>query len=254
MNDSFDFNDCEPFELGAKLIALLGFPDAQEVDRRQRAFEALCARAVHARCAADPGNSAAWRAQFPAYAAIDKAEIRRRLRTLPRRLGDRMKAAQMALGYFDEALRHMFAAIGEAYPDLKPDIGHIELRPTPLPDGMVRHSFNALIRYHFPHSNEDGWHNREQRIWRASLTVIHLAVALHVLGRHLQTGADGFAYRLDDSDLHRRVLALAEVHETAAASEWERRHRAGEMGSSTFMIDPSVLIPCRTQELPSPGF
>jgi hypothetical protein len=57
-------SDYEPFERGAKLIALLAFPDSTEVDLRQRAFEALCAQTVHATCAADLANSSEWRARF----------------------------------------------------------------------------------------------------------------------------------------------------------------------------------------------
>jgi hypothetical protein len=244
----------EPFELGAKLIATLAFPSPQEIDPRQRAFEALCAQVIHATCAADPNNAASWRAKFPTYAAIGEPEIRRRLRTLRRRLRDRMKAAQIALGYFDEALRHTLVSIGEAYPDLKPEIEDIEVRPTPLPGGVVRHSFNALIQHHFPHHNEEGWHNREQRALRSSLPVIHVAVAFHVLGRHLAPGAEGFAYKLDDLEIHQRILELAEVHETALECEWARRHEAGEEGSSTFMIDPGVLIRCRAEKSPTVDF
>ena len=243
----------EPFEIGATLIAILAFPGCYETNARRQAFEALCAHVVRATCEAEPEKATEWSERFPAYAAIDAKESRRRLRTLRRRLRDRMVAARMALGYFDEALRHMFASIGEAYPDLKPEIGGVELRPTPFPDGLARHSVNALMEYHFPHSNEEGRHNREHRMWHSSLPVIHLAVAFHVLGRHLQSGAETFAYKLDDLDLHRRVLALAEVHETAAHCEWERRE-AGSEGSSTFMIDPNVLVRCRTENLTAQSF
>jgi hypothetical protein len=231
----------EPFEIGAKLVAILAFPGHQEIDARERAFEALCADVVRITCKTDRKHRAWWSARFPAYAAIDAAESRRRLRTLRRRLRDRMKAGQMALGFFDEALRRMFASIAEAHSDLKAQIGDVAARPTPLPDGVARHSLNALIRYQFPQSNDDGWHNQEHRIWRPSLPVIHLAAAVHVLGRHFRPEAEAFAYNLDDLDLHRRVVALATVHEEAVRSEWER-HAAGLRGSSTFTIDPGMLI------------
>ena len=243
-----DSSQYEPFEIGAELIAILAFAGSREIDARRQAFEALCANMVRATCEVEPEKAVGLRDRFPAYyAAIDATESRRRLRTLRRRLRDRMVAARMALGYFDEAMRCMFASIGEAYPDLKPETGDVELRPTPLPNGLARHAANALIQYHFPHANEDGWQNREHRMWHSSLPVIHFAVAVHVLGRHSQSGAETFAYNLDDLDLHRRVVALAEVHETAAHSEWERR-KAGLKGSSTFEIDPSVLICCRMEK------
>jgi hypothetical protein len=77
MNYLFDSKEYKPFELGAKLIALLAFPSSQEIDLRQQAFEALCARAIHATCAADPADAAWWRDNFPSYASIDEREIRR---------------------------------------------------------------------------------------------------------------------------------------------------------------------------------
>jgi hypothetical protein len=236
-----DMTRHEPFEIGAKLVAILAFPGHQEVDARERAFEALCADVVRITCKTDREHRAWWSTRFPLYAAIDAAECRRRLRTLNRRLRHRMKAGQMALGFFDEALRRMLASIAEAHSDLKAQIGDVGARPTPLPDGVERHSLNALIRYHFPQSNDDGWHNQEHRIWRESLPVIHLAAALHVLGRQLRPEAATFAYDLHDLDLHRRVLALAAVHEESVRCEWER-HAAGLRGSSTFSIDPQVLI------------
>jgi cytochrome c553 len=243
----------EPFEIGAMLVAILAFPGHQEIDARERAFEALCANTVCITCKTDWDHRAGWSARFPAYAAIDAAESRRRLRTLHRRLRDRMKAAQIALGFFDEAARRLFASIAEAYPDLKAQIGDVAARPTPLPAGVARHSLNALIRYHSPQSNDDGWHNQEHRIWRSSLPVIHLATAVHVLGRHLRPEAERFEYKLDDLDLHRRVVALANVHEEVVCSEWER-HASGLKGSSTFSIDPRMLIRCRIERASTRDF
>jgi hypothetical protein len=235
-----DTTQQEPFEIGAKLVAILAFPGHQDVVAREQAFEALCADTVRATSKSDREHRAWWSAS-PTHAAIGEAESRRRLRTLRRRLRDRMKAAQMALGFFDEALRRMLASIAEDYPDLGAQIGDVEVRPTPLPDGVARHSLNGLIRYHFPQSNDDGWQNQEHRIWRASLPVIHLATAVHVLGRHLQPEEETFEYNLNDLDLHRRVVSLATVHEEAVRCEWER-HAAGLGGSSTFRIDPGILI------------
>ncbi len=240
----------EPFEIGANLVAILAFPGDQERDPQAQAVEALCADVVRITCQTDREHRAWWSARFPAYAAIDAAESRRRLRTLHRRLRDRMKAAQMALGFFDEANRRLFAAMAEAYPDLEAQIGEVEVRPTLLPDGVARHSLNALIRYHFPQSNDDGWHNQEQRIWRRSLPVIHLAAAIHVLGRRLRPEAETLAYDLSDLDLHRRVVALTRVHEEAVRSEWER-HAAGLRGSSTFRIDPRMLIHLESAATPA---
>jgi hypothetical protein len=244
----FDSIHYEPFELGAKLHAILAYPSERETELRHQAFEALCAQTIHVTCEAYPSNSAWWRARYPAYAAISAREIRPRLRMLDRRLRHRETAAQIALGYFDGALRRLFALIGEAYPDLQQQIGDIEWRRTPLPDGVPRHSLNALIQFHYPHCNEEGCHNREHRIWRSSLPVIHLAVAFHVVGSYLKRAADTFEFRLDDLNLYQRILRLAEAHETAVECEWEwwQRHRRG--GNSTFRINPGVLIRCRAEK------
>jgi len=250
--DGLDWNQLKPFQKVALMIAFLAFPDPNEIALRRRAFEALCADYVREKCREHPDEAAEWRANFAIYAAIDARESRRRLRTLARRLRDRMKAAQMALGYFDEAIRYMLYSFGETYPDLKEEIGNIDLRSTPLPDAVPRHSLNALVAIHYPRSNEEGRHNQEQRVWRISLSVIDLAVAFYVLGRQLKSG-DTFFYPLDDLDLHRRVFALAEIHENALHCEWERR-RAGGKGSSTFVIDPNVLIPTRTEKSATSGF
>src|ERR1700694_593205 len=95
-----DSSQFEPFEIGAALIAILAFPASHEIDARRQAFEALCADMVRATYEAEPEKAAGLRERFPTYAAIDARESRRRLRTLRRRLQDRMVAARMALGYF----------------------------------------------------------------------------------------------------------------------------------------------------------
>src|SRR6185437_9999025 len=113
-----DFARDEPFEIGAKMLALLAFPGCAEIDDWRLATEALCSNVIRATSAADPENSAKWRAEYPVYATIDEKESRRRLRKLPTRLRDRMIAARLARLYFGEAIRKG-VAVGQRYPDLR---------------------------------------------------------------------------------------------------------------------------------------
>jgi hypothetical protein len=243
----------EPFEFGPALLASLAFPGSREDEARKLAFEALCADKLHSFSESEPKKADERRTRYPHYSAINAKERRRRLRTLARRLQDRMTAACIALGYFDEALRHMFATIGEMYPDLRPEIGPVEIRQTPLPDGVRRHSLNSLFAYRYPLADESGCHNRQNRIWRESLPVIHLAVAGQTLSMWFPPGAVEYNTLLRHVELVRRVVHLAKTHEIAGEVEWGRRC-AGVSGSSSFSIDPSILVRCRTEKMALSNF
>ena|SRR6185437_1520156 len=240
-----DFARDEPFEIGAKMLALLAFPGCAEIDDWRLATEALCSNVIRATSAADPENSAKWRAEYPVYATIDEKESRRRLRKLPTRLRDRMIAARLARLYFGEAIRKG-VTVGQRHPGLTVELGDVDSWLATKPEEVVRNSLNELFRFHFPGLSEEARHNREHRIWRKTAPVIHLAEAMDFVGTELGS-APAFGYRLEDLNLHQRVLARAEAYETVLLDEWKRRSPRVK-GGSNFVLDPRVLILLRIKK------
>ena len=93
----------------------------------------------------------------PIYALRTSREVNRDLRTLQRRLRDRMAAGRMAIGFLKEA-------VGEPM--------------TELPGDRSRVSINQLARLVIDDTGQTDAENVEARIWRPSLPVIHIASAL----------------------------------------------------------------------------
>ena len=189
-----DPDDMEDFEIGAWLVAILAFPGASEHDLRQAAAEALCAGMVRVTIEADPSVAEGCRATYPLYASIDPREERRRLRTLNNRLKRRMVAARMSLGFLEQGIT------GE---------------PPKLPEGMTGLNLDALSRLVQPQTYESDPQNLENRVWRTSLPVIHLAAAMQWMLRYLNPGTDeaNIGYPLEDDDKHAFVIELAERYE-----------------------------------------
>ena len=186
--------DMDDFEIGAWLMAILAFPGADEVDLRQAAAEALCAGCVRATIAADPDTAEHCRETYPLYTSITQGEENRRLRTLKKRLRKRMVAARMSLGFIEEGIT------GE---------------PARLPEGMTGLNLDALSRLVQPETYESDPQNLENRVWRSSLPVIHLAAAMQWMLRYLNPGTDeaNIGYPLEDDDKHAFVIELAERYE-----------------------------------------
>jgi hypothetical protein len=95
----------------------------------------------------------------PIYALRTSAEVRRDLRTLRRRLRDRMAAGRMAIGILKEKLTG----------------GSIE-----LPVGLSRVSVNQMARLVLADVGQTDPDNVKTRIWRPSLPVVHIASAVQV--------------------------------------------------------------------------
>lgn len=210
-----DPNLLEPFEIGARLTAVVAFPGAGEDEARSKAEEALCAKLVRITFETFPETTEDLRERFPLYYSIDPKEAGRRLRTLRRRLDDRMIAGRMSLGFLEEA---------------------ITKKPPRLPDGMPRLSLNELSKLVQREARQSDPENVERRVWRQTLPVIHLAAAYQVLLR----GADGqgqpLSQDLQDLDAHRRVVSLAQFHEEVVLAD-ER-----------FNITPENLVRLRWEE------
>jgi hypothetical protein len=188
----------EPFEIGASLLSILAFPGPAEEGARKGAADALCAEALRKTIAADPEHAVEWRAAYPGYTAIDASESRRRLRTLARRLRDRMIASRMSLGFLQEALAK---------------------QPARLPASMSRLSINELSKLVLDQSGESDPENVEKRVWRQSLPVIHLAAAMQIVARAMGADLERYGYVLDNAPLHAAVIYLAQVYEHIVFSD-----------------------------------
>ena len=188
----------EPFEIGAFLSAAMAFPLEAEDEMRMKAADALCAQNVRVTYEAYPETASELKATYPRYAEIDIKEERRRLRTLKKRLDNRMIASRMSLGFFEEGLTK---------------------RPARLPPCMRRHSLNELTNLVLDQSGESDPENVEKRTWRRSLPVISLATAYQVVMRYSDAGGIPFSSDLQDLGTHRRVVKVAEIHEQVVLSD-----------------------------------
>jgi len=182
----------EPFEIGAFLTAVMAFPSPAEEDAMQEAASALCAGTIRASCDADPADAARVRRLYPEYAEIDARECRRRLRTLKRRLKDRMIASRMSLGFFKEGMTS---------------------RPARLPPEMARLSLNELSKLVLEESRESVADNVERWAWRETLPVIHIAAAYQFLLRACSAEGTPYGHDLEDLEAHRIIVEMAGINE-----------------------------------------
>lgn len=199
------------FEIGARLLAALAFPGINEAIDRRRAADAWCARIIIFNKTADPSRAAELDKRYPRYATWDQRRINKALRKTKSRLRDRQVAGRMARGYFQEC---------------------IDQRPAVLPPSMARLSINELAKLVGRESGEHLSENTKKRTWRPSKPVIHLASAFDVVGRFCVPENDN-GYDLNDGDLHREVIALAELSERVVD------------GDPRFRVKPEDLLRIR---------
>ncbi len=207
---SIDFNRVEVYEAGALLITLLAYPREREEVWAQ-VHASLCSYALRIKSASEPNWATAPQPIKPIYAFRLQQDITRDLRTLDRRIRDRMIAGRMGIGFLKEAVTGQ------------------------VPAGLKRLSINELAELVRDDARYSEPENVETRIWRPSLPVIHLATALQVLlylGDQ-QIGPIGYELLL----LGRNVIEL--IIRTA------EHHRVLFTQSRTLRLDPSNLISIR---------
>jgi len=147
-----------PYEAWALLMTYLAFPAPNAAERTLlEAFTALCHVHLSMRARRDEPWAIQPQPIKPLYAFLDPKVVNRALRTFDRRLRDRMVAARMASAFLKEV------------------IGKDAFK---LPRTVKRLSLNELSAFVAADLEEVEPGNIEQRVWRASLPVIHLAVAL----------------------------------------------------------------------------
>jgi hypothetical protein len=188
------FDRLEVYEAGALLVTLLAYPEEGE-EMRSEVHASLCAHALRVKCAIEPDWAITSQPMKPIYALRRQNENDRFLRTLERRVRDRMIAGRMAIGFLKEALT------GE------------------VPPGIKRVSINELAQLVVDDIGYTESENVETRIWRPSLPVIHLASALQLM-LHLAdpvTGPIGLESLLLGRNVIELLIRTAEYHEQLIA-------------------------------------
>ena len=100
---SIDFNRVEVYEAGALLITLLAYPREREEVWAQ-VHASLCSYALRIKSASEPNWATVPQPMKPIYAFRLQQDISRDLRTLDRRIRDRMIAGRMGIGFLKEAV------------------------------------------------------------------------------------------------------------------------------------------------------
>lgn len=152
------------YECGALLFSYLAFPEPGAEDTRADVHASLCHLALKAITQDDPDGQWTPAVIKPGYALLSESKVRTSLRTMDRRLRDRLDAATVAKPFLEQA------TTGK----------------TPrLPAGVDSLTLTSMAEYLMfrtkPNADGGDLKNFHARVWKPSLPVIHLAVALNVL-------------------------------------------------------------------------
>jgi hypothetical protein len=208
--DLTDARQLEVYEIGAWLLTRLAFPGKNESEERfSRVHASLCAHALRTKYETDGEWLVSPQPIKPLYALRPQEDIDRNLRTLERRLRDRMIAARMAIGVLKEAVT-----------------GEVPNLP-----GLERMSINQMALLVHADAGYTEPENVETRIWRPSLPVIHLATAIQLLLQLAEpyAGPLGLEALLLDRGIIELVVRTAEYHRSV-------------ISQSRLKIDPEKLI------------
>src|SRR5215469_334097 len=202
-----DLDNVEIYEAGALLITLLAYPGEKE-EVWARVHASLCSYALCTKAASEPDRQAVPQPIKPIHAFRSEEDISRDLRTLDRRMRDRIIAGRMGIGFLKEVVTRQ------------------------VPEGLKRLSINELAELVLEDAGYSEPENVETRIWRPSLPVIHLATAFRLL---LQPGEPesrpiGYKALLLDRNVIERLIHTAEDHRTLF------------MHSRSLRLDPQSLI------------
>jgi hypothetical protein len=208
-----DLNRYEVYEAGATLLSVLAYPGDRE-ETRAGVHASLCHHALRVLCAIEPDWALFPQRMKPIYALRTSAQVKRDLRTLQRRLRDRMAAGRMAIGFLK-------AAVGGPVAELAA--------------GLSRVSINQLARLVIDDTGQTDPDNVETRIWRPSLPAIHIASAFQVFLQlaEPELGKFGLETFLLNRTAIECVVRAAEFHASIIAQ------------SGRLPIDPARLIPIR---------
>jgi hypothetical protein len=184
----------QPFEIGARLNALLAYPGEGEAGLRTRVANAICADQIAVTIEDDRNTADDLRRRYPDY---HKRDNRVALDRFYKRRDDAILTAYIAITYLKEVMEGT------------------ELR---LPEGVCRRSVPQMARHVMPrepNEREDSYENRidefVERTWPMFQPVAHLSTAYLKAIRELGH-RDGLKTDYQELALHRYVVHLAAEH------------------------------------------
>jgi hypothetical protein len=189
-----DFTN-SPEESCAVLFAILAFPEDDEHDeKRMNLHASLCHLYYRSRAEKDEIWATTPQLLKPLYAFRDQKQIGRDLKQFKRRLRDRMQAAKIAIAFLQE----------------------VELGPAfELPKNVKRMSIKQLSEMLYEETGHMEIENIANRIWHASLPVIHLAAATAVVMDQLEKSnlaQPNIGHFLTNPDLARHVVETSNLY------------------------------------------
>jgi hypothetical protein len=164
MEIQLNFERDEIYECGAALLSVLACPKASDNDKRAELSASLCGKAIWIKYLSAPDDMTPVPVKLP-YVFRDAKRVDRDVKTVERRIGERMVAGRMAVPFFSHA------GLGNAFL---------------LPRGIERLSVNQMAEFVLDDAGQADAGNVEKRFWAPSRPVIHLAVAAALFAQNLK--------------------------------------------------------------------
>lgn len=184
------------FATGAMFHAILAWPTSDEIGRFQKISEELMAGTIRLTKTENPDLVADVKRDWPQlpWSSIEA----------------RAQKAKPALGYLDKRLKQRMAAARAGIGKMHQEMFEI---PAVIPPGTTALSIDQLCKLIRDDVSIDDPDNIEKHVWRKSLPILHLAVAVQLLlagkyGDRAELGCD-----LQDVDFFRTAVGLAQALE-----------------------------------------
>ena len=205
----------QPYESQALIVATLARPSANEVGEREKLYLSLCSWLIRERAARDPVWADELQPMTPRHACRREDDIKRDMKTLDRRLRDRITAGYIAVGFLKEA--------------------ESGLKPT-LPNGVNRLNIEQMATSVLGDLGMADTGNVRARVWAPSLPVIHLCSAWVTLVQDMTRAGQPSPHLLQaiqERDLLIQLVARAELH-VPLLERSRRRIKAGSLTRFKF--------------------
>jgi hypothetical protein len=158
-----DFKRMEVYECGAILLTTLVYPTDQSAVGNSALFRSLCAKALWSKHLMNPDDESPITVN-PRYVFLDTDIVKRNVRVVEKRLGERMVAARMAIAFLKA--------------------NDTEAAAT-LPAELSRVTLDAVAGFVKAAANQEDSKNVTYRFWKPSRPVIHLAAAAAIIGQRV---------------------------------------------------------------------